>query len=299
MKEIAPNANILEVTKSGRIIGEGAFGRVMELECKGYDCKLAGKLLKVEDMGTSDEDFKRHAKQFCMEYKCLAKLEPHRNVVRYEGLFLDPSREFPVLIMELMTCNLHNFLLAEGNQGLSTKTKAALLYEIAKGLQFLHGERIIHRDLTARNVLMSSNGTPKISDFGNSCLIATAGATSYVDTRTSRIGTMNYMAPELSSDEARYSSKVDIFSFGHLALFVSLQEFPRSLLLAIEPVRGRLVFRTEVERRAKYFEKLPPDFPLTALMTACLDNITETRPSSTVLKEELRKVRAATSASET
>ncbi len=299
LKDIAPNAEILEVTKMGRILGSGAFGRVMELECKGYDRKLAGKLLKVEDIGLCDEDFELRAKQFCMEYKCLANLEPHRNIVRYEGLFLDSRLDFPVLIMELMTCNLHSFLLAPGNQGLSTKRKVTLLYEVAKGLQFLHGNRIIHRDLTARNVLMSSNHTPKICDFGNSCLIATAGVTSYVDTRTSRIGTMNYMAPELNSDEARYSSKVDIFSFGHLALFVSLQEFPRSLLPLIKPARGRPELRTEVERRAKYFEKLPCDFPLTALMTLCLDSISDARPSSTELVAELRKVRAATSASET
>ncbi len=289
LKELVPNARILEVKKTGRILGEGAFGRVLELECAGYDRKLAGKIMKVEGI---DEDLERHAKQFCREFTCLAKLQPHRNIVRYDGLCFDSSRDFPVLVMELMADNLHNYLLSLSNRALSTERKIALLYEIARGLLYLHNNYIIHRDLTATNVLMSSNGVPKISDFGNSCLIDTGGATSYIHTRTGHIGTLNYMAPEIYSDEARYNSKVDVFSFGHLALFVSLQELPRSLLPPRKEARGKLELRTEVERRMKYFQKLPPDFPLTELMKMCLDDLIHRRPSSAEVKQYLSRLKA-------
>ncbi len=287
--QFTPNAKILEVKRCTRSLGEGAFGRVMEIECVGYDRRLAAKTIKAEGMGASDEDIEAHARRFCMEYKCLAELKEHRNIVRYIGLCLDPACDFPVLVMELMTCDLNSFLLAPRNQGLSTKRKITLLYEIARGLQYLHSKFIIHRDLTARNVLMSSNDTPKISDFGNSCLVATAGATSYLNTRTGYIGTLNYMAPEVFSDEARYNCKVDVFSFGHLALFVCLQEFPRSLLPPRKEAKGKVELRSEVERRINYFQKLPSDFPLTHLMKMCLDDLIDRRPSSDELKNRLKR----------
>ncbi len=261
----------------------------MEIECEGYDCRLAAKTMTAERMGASVEDIEGHAKRFCREYKCLTELNDHRNIVQYIGLYLDRAYDFPVLVMELMTCDLEKFLLAPSNQGLSTKRKITLLYEIARGLQYLHSKFIIHRDLTARNVLMSSNGTPKISDFGNSCLVATAGATSYLNTRTGYIGTLIYMAPEVFSDVAQYNSKVDVFSFGHLALFVCLQELPTSLLPPRKEVRGKAELRTEVERRINYFQKLPSDFPLTELMKMCLDDLIDRRPSSAELKNRLRR----------
>ncbi len=283
--------------RCGRSLGEGAFGRVMEIECVGYDRTLAAKIIKVDNMGECDEDIDAHAKRFCMEYTCLAKLNVHRNIVRYIGLCLDRDCDFPVLVMELMTCNFHSFLLASSNRNLSEKTKIMLLYEISRGLQYLHKNFIIHRDLTAKNVLMDKKNTPKISDFGNSCLIATAGATSYVGTRTGNVGTLNYMAPEVNSSSARYNKKVDVFSFGHLALFACLQEFPKDLLPPRMEVRGKLESRTEVERRMKYFQKLPPDSRLTQLMKECLDDLSDRRPSSSELKAELRKLKVAISTS--
>ncbi len=297
MKQFVPQATILEVKKCGRSLGEGTFGRVMEIECEGYKQTLAAKIIKVDNMGECDEDIDAHAKRFCTEYACLSKLHVHRNIVRYIGLCLDRECDFPVLVMELMTCNFHSFLLASSNRNLSEKTKIILLYEIARGLKYLHQNCIIHRDLTAKNVLMDKKNTPKISDFGNSCLIATAGATSYVGTRTGNVGTLHYMAPEVSSSSARYNMKVDVFSFGHLALFGCLQEFPKDLLLPRMEVRGELKLRTEVERRIKYFQKLRTHSRLTQLLKECLDDLADRRPSSSDLKEELRKLKVAISTS--
>ncbi len=275
-----PPTDFMEVKRIGRELGRGAFGRVIEIECIGDDRKFAAKIMRSEDM-----DVESGLKLFYAEYACLTKNMSHPNIVQYEGLCLLPSCVFPLLVMELMTSDLHSFLLAQINRGLFLTRMITLLHEIAKGLEFLHQKSIIHRDLTARNVLMSRDDTPKISDFGNSCLVDTAGDT----TRTGLVGTVCYMAPEIVSDKARYNCEVDVFSFGHLALFVSLQEFPKSLLPA---VTQHMEVRTEVERRVHYFQKLAPDFPLTPLMEACLHNVIDTRPSSTELKVELSKLKA-------
>ncbi len=201
--------------------------------------------------------------------------------------------DFPVLVMELMPTDLHNYLLHEGNVNLPLERKITILYEIARGLVYLHSNRIVHWDLTAKNVLLDASGTPKISDFGNSRLIDSVNATSHLGSMTGQVGTRFYMAPELESEcdeSALYNEKVEVLSFGHLALFVSIQIYPRPLLQSTYTVRRVLVARSEVERRQKYFKKLPTDFPLTLLMKKCLEDVVS-RPNSAVVKQELSRLR--------
>ncbi len=278
----------LKVERIGKLIGKGAFGRVVELKCKGYERPLAGKILKDDDLEADEEQAQRSVKIFCREYKCLTTLAPHRNIVPYEGLCFVDYSEFPVLVMELMSTDLHRFLLSKENAGLQLHTKITILYEISRGLAYLHVNRIIHRDLTARNVLMDASGTPKISEFGNSSLIDSASATSYFGAMTGGVGTHMYMAPEINTERAQYNKKVDVFSFGHLALFVSIQKFPRFLESAVERIGGRMVYRSEVERRVEYITELVTEFPLTPLIKRCLHNSIDDRPSSDEVKRQLK-----------
>lgn len=91
------------------------------------------------------------------------------------------------------------------------KTKIA--FEIAQGMQYLRSQRVIHRDLKSKNVLLSgdlktANVTPKICDFG-------LARTDLSLIMTNKIGTLNYMAPEVI-ESGSYSFKADVFSFGML-----------------------------------------------------------------------------------
>ena len=90
-------------------------------------------------------------------------------------------------------------------------------------------------------------------------------------------GTLLYMPPEALTDDAKYNTKLDIFSYGHLALFTTTQVFPCSLLPAtyFDAGPGResiLLGRSEVDRRKKYFDMLGGDHPLFHLMVRCLHN---------------------------
>ncbi len=287
----------LEVERVGKFIGRGTFGRVVKLKCKGIGRPLAGKILRDDDLGADEEQAQESVKIFFREYKCLTTLEPHRNIVHYQGLCFVEESEFPVLVMELMSTDLHAFLLSKKNAGLQLDMKITILHEISRGLAYLHDNRIIHRDLTAKNVLMDANNTPKISDFGNSSLIDSVSATSHLGAMTSRIGTLLYMAPEVNTDYARYNKKVDVFSFGHLALFVSIQKFPKFLKPPVKWIGSEGVCLSEVERREEYFKELPKGFPLTPLIRMCLKDRIILRPSSDEVKRQLTVLKGNTSTS--
>ena len=148
----------------------------------------------------------------------------HPNIVRFVGLCALPDKSgLPAIVMELMSSNLHEFLL--NTQNIPLSLKHSILGDVANGLHFLHNHQpdpIIHRDLTATNVLLhfkSSCLMAKISDFGTSRFLPSTST----DTAklTKQPGTLVYMPLEAGRDD--YDFKLDIFSFGHLALFVLLQ----------------------------------------------------------------------------
>ena len=106
----------------------------------------------------------------------------------------------------------------------------------------------LHKSL-ARNMLLTFRETAKISDFGNGCILDIDPQSH--QTMTSLPGTLEYMPPEALSASAEYDVSLDVFSFGHLALFVAIQESPNPIL----PYADGPHLRKELERRQKYLSK--------------------------------------------
>ena len=102
--------------------------------------------------------------------------------------------------------------------------KCSVLEGVASGLLYLHDRPspVIHRDLTAKNVLLTSSLVAKITDMGNSRIIDMR-PDQMARTLTNLPGTLVYMPPEALDDRSRYGPSLDIFSFGHLALFTITQ----------------------------------------------------------------------------
>ena len=88
------------------------------------------------------------------------------------------------------------------------------IYQIAEGMKYVHFRKIIHRDLKPTNILVASDGTIKISDFGISKLM-----TAEEQSMTKGLGTQKFMAPEIINEED-YDSKVDVYSFGVIVFFI-------------------------------------------------------------------------------
>lgn len=154
---------------------------------------------------------------YIRECKLLSTVR-HTNIVQFVGLCRLPSEsELPLLVMELMDSNLHSFL--EEHPNIPLHLKKSILEDVARGLEYLHNfnDPIIHRDLTAMNVLLNDSLVAKISDFGNARFLPK----DFDPAKLSKMpGTMVYMPPEA---DKHYDFKLDIFSFGHLALFTLTQ----------------------------------------------------------------------------
>ena len=153
----------------------------------------------------------------------------HPNITQFLGLCFLPGTQLPLLVMERLEISLDDLLEHMPNIPLSLK--CSILEDVARGLLYLHNRQppVIHRDLTSKNILLTSSLVAKITDMGNSRIVDMRPG----QTLTIYPGTLVYMPPEAQDDVQKYGSSMDIFSFGHLALYTITQVKNEYLILAM------------------------------------------------------------------
>ncbi|PNI86334.1 MYO3B isoform 5 [Pan troglodytes] len=195
-------------------IGKGTYGKVYKVTNKRDGSLAAVKILDpVSDM---DEEIEA-------EYNILPFLPNHPNVVKFYGMFYKADHCVGGqlwLVLEL--CNggsvteLVKGLLRCG-QRLDEAMISYILYGALLGLQHLHNNRIIHRDVKGNNILLTTEGGVKLVDFGVS-----AQLTSTRLRRNTSVGTPFWMAPEVIACEQQYDSsydaRCDVWSLGITAI---------------------------------------------------------------------------------
>jgi len=144
----------------------------------------------------------------------------HPNITQFLGLCTLEGCQIPLLVMERLEMSVDDLLECSPNIPLAIKM--SILTDTSSGLVYLHGRAppIVHRDLTARNVLLTSSLCAKITDLGNSRMVSPS---QLANTLTKIPGTPVYMPPEAFNEILRYGPSLDVFSFGHLALFTLTQ----------------------------------------------------------------------------
>ena len=288
-KQLKPYTRVAKPT--GKVLGSGTYGKVIELTSNGGI--LAGKIFR---MSATDNTEEMAAK---MQEEIITMLQlKHPNIVNCKGVCYLPNHPLPVMLMERQKTSLHAYLLEPVNSNLPVEKKLSFLLDTARGLDYLHSHTpaIIHRDLTAKNVLLDSQLRAKITDFGNSRILdldpnATPG------TMTSLPGTLDYMPPEAMGGSVTYDPSLDVFSFGHLALFTLIQTHIRPLLPSTYTNSAKkLVARSEVERRMQFVEKaekIPGSHSLLPVVQQCLQNEPSERPATIELVKMLQEIAEA------
>ncbi|PAN14287.1 hypothetical protein PAHAL_2G397500 [Panicum hallii] len=188
-------------------LGEGGFGAV-------YKGILPdGQEIAVKRLSQSSGQGMQELKN---ELVLVAKLQ-HKNLVRLVGVCLQEHEK--LLVYEYMPNRSIDTILfdPEKSKELDWGKRVKIINGIARGLQYLHEDsqlKIIHRDLKPSNVLLDSDYTPKISDFGLARLF---GGDRSREITSRVVGTYGYMSPEYAM-RGHYSIKSDVFSFGVLIL---------------------------------------------------------------------------------
>lgn len=141
----------------------------------------------------------------------------HPNIVQFIGISLHSSSQLPILVMEKLNSQLHHVLVT--CPAIPLVLKKSILTDVARGLAYLHPQ-LIHRDLSANNILLTTFFVAKICDFGNS---VSSDLNARPQELTPYPGGRLYMPPEAMTEPPSYDCSMDIFSFGHLALFTMIQ----------------------------------------------------------------------------
>lgn len=143
--------------------------------------------------------------QFKSEVDLLSRLY-HPNIVQ----FIAACKKPPVycIITEYMSQGtLRMYLNKKEPYSLSTETILRLALDISRGMEYLHAQGVIHRDLKSNNLLLNDEMRVKVADFGTSCLETQSQESK------GNMGTYRWMAPEMTKEKP-YTRKVDVYSFG-------------------------------------------------------------------------------------
>jgi len=268
---------------TGEKKGSGAYGAVYKVTVDGVPC-IAKRLHDI----LVDPEIPRRQRaaiqqKFHDECALLSQLR-HPNVVHFVGVHYGSNKDDMSLIMECLDTDLARFLDEQTN--IPIEVKLLILLDVSYGLLYLHthSPKIIHRDLTAANILLTRDKRAKLADLGVSKLLDPCTQAAMMQTKAP--GTIYYMPPEALEENPRYDEKLDIFSFGHLALYVINQDFPEVFEVRITPA----VLREEtlqILKRQKAIDEMGRDHCLHDVVTKCLQDNPKKRPATIKLNEML------------
>jgi tetratricopeptide (TPR) repeat protein/predicted Ser/Thr protein kinase len=233
------------------VLGRGGMGVVYKARQQGLNRVVALKTLLAGAHGGADE-----LARFRIEAEAVARLQ-HPNIVQvYE---VSEREGQPYLAMEFVDGGGLDKKLDGTPQ--PPRQAAELMVALARAMHYAHQRGILHRDLKPANVLLTTDGTPKITDFG----LAKRLEQDKGQTRTGAImGTPSYMAPEQAEGKTKHlGPAADVYSLGAVLY---------DLLTGRPPFRGETVLDTleqvrtvEPVRPSRLQPRLPPD-----LETICL-----------------------------
>ena len=268
------------VTVTQRVLEHGSYATVLELEYKGLKC--AGKKIHEVLLEQGAEHYS--VRRFEEECRLLSNVR-HPNIVQFLGVHFQRGVPAPILVMEFLPINLTSCI--DEYNILPNEISYSILHDVALGLYYLHSQTppIIHRDLSANNVLLTHNMSAKISDLGVARMLNLTPL--QVSRMTETPGTPAYMPPEVMQANPKYDTSVDEFSYGILMIHVFSGRWPEPQEGQTRIENGQLVPVTEAERREVFLRAIGNDHPLMDLIMRCINNDSSRRAHASEIVERL------------
>lgn len=255
--------------KKGEMIGAGSYGRVyMGLN------EDTGSLMAIKEIHISGEN-KQAIQQLREEISLLGRLS-YKHIVRYLGAEYPTKEGMLAIFTEWVPGGSIASLLRKFGR-LSESVCSKYTKQILLGLNYLHTNKVIHRDIKGANILVNDKGQIKLADFGASKRLSETGT--LVDENRSLRGTPYFMAPEVIM-QSGHGRKADIWSVGCTVLQMATGKPPwKSLKFTNMTALLYHICNT----------KEPPPFPdhvsdeLRSLLRFCFQRDPKQRPSANEL----------------
>ena len=211
VKEIAKVPGKLDNYKIEETIGEGTYGKVKLATHIKLNEKVAIKFINKKKLQKGDDERIKN------EIKIITKLN-HPNILKAFEVF-DDETNYYIVMERPIRGDLFNYICSKGR--LSMDEASFIFYQIVNGIQYLHKNKIVHRDMKPENIMLTKDMIVKIGDFGLS---------KYFKSNESRLktncGSPCYSAPEVLRGNRYKPQPVDLWGLGIILYCMVCGELP-------------------------------------------------------------------------